>query len=376
MSPLIDQFRKSQGLLGAIDAIADRRAFITLLGSFALAALTMGIFSVGAAGLGGQGHFDMAKVVGGLGLLLTWAVLMIGSSATGLLLNDRVRGREQRSIAQALVLAVATIHRVFGVLLVLAAVVIAIVLLVCVALLVCKIPMLGPLLFAVVYPASAVLLGLLFCAGFFVVALHGPAIWEGHAVFRSVSLLGAIFRERLFSVVVQMLLLSALVCLVATLVMGCLSVGLSMSSGMSMAVLGQNLSEVTSMAGLSSLMLGGGSGGTSYLGAGLFGVTVLAGMAVTAPLLVAIAGNCIVFANVTENLSTTAMDNKLRGAMDIARARAEQARRQINEARDQLSAADKAPVAASATAVTACPQCSGPVHPGDLFCGSCGKRVG
>jgi hypothetical protein len=371
MSELQEQLHKSQGLLSATGAITHRRAFITLYGTYALATIMFaGVGSI-AASLMLNGHYDSSKLVGLAGVLLAIALVLLGTSATGFLLNDTVRGRETKTISQAIWSSIATAHRLIGVLAVLFALALLAVLVIFVAMFLCKIPGLGPLLFAVAFPVSAVLLGLIFYVGFFIVSLHGPAIWEGNDVFGAVSVLGAIFRERLFPVVIQTILLGFLVGLVASLIFGVLAVGVSMTGAISIPVLGQTIGPMNPMELLQGFM--SESSGTAYLKAGMFGLTLLGGLAITIPVLVAIAGNCIIFANVTEDLSTAEMDKKLKGVLEVARQKAEQARRQLDEARAQVSAqATAAPVAVTLR----CPKCSTPYEPNDAFCGSCGQRLG
>jgi hypothetical protein len=133
------------------------------------------------------------------------------------------------------------------------------------------------------------------------------------------------------------------------------------------------------MGGMGSMGSMGGEGGGYAVAAG-FGGMLLMGSAIVAPCLLAITGNCIIFANVTENLSTTEVESSIQGALDGAREKADQAKRQLDESRRQLmaAAAPAAPQSAppSAPLAKACPQCRGPIADGDIFCGNCGHRLG
>ncbi|MFT3850656.1 MAG: hypothetical protein QM739_18875 [Propionivibrio sp.] len=369
MSKLLEQFNKSQGLLGAIDAITDRRAFITLFATFAVVAMLTAVVGAAAASLMFNGHFDLGKGVGAIGTLASLILLLIGVSATGFLLNDRVHGREQKTVGQALLFSLATLHRMLGALLILLVIGVLAVALAFVAILLCKIPGVGPLLYAIVAPACALFLGTIVFGGYFIVALHGPAIWEGHPVLRTVGVLGTIFRRRLFPVVVQMILLALLVALVGMLVAACIMAGITLTGAMSVPLLGQGFSAMSPEALLGG-MIGGHGNGSGYLAAAMFGLALLTGLAITLPLLVALAGNCIIFANVTEDLSTAEIERQLQDAVDAARAKGEQARRQLNEARSQLASA---PVAAPVT--PHCSHCSATAAADDVFCGNCGKRI-
>lgn len=373
MSALLDQFRKSQGLLSAVEAVTDRRAFITLFSTFAAAILVVVLTTAIVAGIG---FGKMSAVIGGLGALCAWAVVIIGASATGFLINDTVRGRDQKTIGQAIMLAVATVHRILGVVLMAFLIGLLAVIVICVAVFICKLPGLGPLLYAVVFPICAVAVGVLFYSMVFVLALHGPAIWEGNTVLGTVGILATICRQRLFPVIIQTVLLGLLVSFVAGLILGAIGVGISTTTMISVPILGSGLNMGNPMELFMDMFSGMGGSGAQYTKAGMFGMALLFGCGFTAPLLVAIAGNCIIYANVTENLDTSAVDQKIKETMEAAKEKAEQTRRQLNEAREQLSKPqDAAPSAPVAAAAAACPKCQSPITPGDAFCGDCGQRL-
>lgn len=376
MSQLAEQISKSKGLLSAVDGITNGRAFITLLATLVATGLLSGVFSYFTVSLLMNGHDGMSKLVGLVGFLLSVSVLLIGTNATGFLLNDVSRRREQRTISDALMVAAATLPRVLGVLALVLAIGILVLVAVALALFLCKIPGIGPLLYTFVFPACVILLGVSFYAGLFVVALHGPAIWEGNPAMRTIAILGAIVRHRLLSVVIQVVLLSLLVILVTGIIFGALGLGMATTGSLSIPILGQG----GGLGMLGGLMGGMGGEGGGYAVAAGFGGMLLMGSAIVAPCLLAITGNCIIFANVTENLSTTEVESSIQGALDSAREKADQAKRQLDESRRQLVAA-AAPAAPqspppSAPQVKACPQCHGPIADADIFCGNCGHRLG
>jgi len=377
MSQLAEQISKSIGLLSAVEAVTNRRAFITLFSTFTAAALLFALFTAVAMGFLSNGHYDLSKITGGIGFLVVLLVAMTGISATGFLLNDSIRGREQRTISSSLILALATLPRVLGVMLMLFAIGLLLLLSVALVLAICKIPGIGPLLYAIAFPVCAVVLGASFYAMLFVVSLHGPAIWEGNAIMRTVAVLGAIARQRLLSVIIQSILLGMLVGLVTSIIFGALLAGVSSTSLLSLPILGQG-SGVEMLMGLASHFMGmGGGNGAGYATAATFGMILLLGCAIVAPALVALSGSCIIFANVTENLSAAVMEKKLQGAIDAVRQKAEEAKRHLEESRNQLAVANTAVTAPAAPSSTyLCPKCNTPFSAGDVFCGNCGNRLG
>ena len=411
MSKLLAQFRQSQGLLGAIDAMTNRRAFITLFGTFAVAVLLVAAVSAGITSLVLGGQFGLSKLVGLVGVLLTFVVVLVGVSASGILVNDSVRARAQRGIAQALGQTAATAHRLLGVLIALGVLALLVLVAALVVIFLCKLPLVGPLLYTLAIPVCVVLLGTVFYAGFFVVALHGPAIWEGHTVFRAVAVLGAIFRQRLFSVIIQSILLTLLLVLVALLVLGCIGVGVSLTGTMSSVVLGQGLGSMNPMSMYGSMMGGAAaSEGATYVKAAMFGMALLMGIAFTAIALVGIAGSCIIFANVSEDLPAPDAQAQAPGGAPFGSPQAPSPGATWGgavagaglgteptfhppaepSAVVPVAAAPVAPVAPSpepspeppvaaapvAAAALHCPQCAAPITPEDTFCGHCGQRIG
>jgi DNA repair exonuclease SbcCD ATPase subunit len=70
------------------------------------------------------------------------------------------------------------------------------------------------------------------------------------------------------------------------------------------------------------------------------------------------------------------MEEKLQGAIDAARQKAEEAKRQLEEGRNQLAAANTAKVVpAASSSAHLCPKCNTPFSAGDAFCGGCGNRL-
>lgn len=372
-SNLLDQIRKSQGLLRAVDAITHKRAFIMLFGTFILIGLLMAGMMAGVAGLAVNGHSSSSAFLGFIGFLAIAGVGIVGSNATGFLLNDSMLGLPDKTITVALMTSVATVHRILGLLLALGGIALLMVIALVIVLFVCKVPGIGPILYFAAFPVCAVILGLGFNALYFIFSLHGPAIWSGYGVARAISVLATIFRRRLLSVLIQLVLLSLLVGLVAAVVFGTVFMGVTLTGAISVPVLGSSLESMNPLGMVAGMMQGGG-GATGYVVAGMMGMVLLFAAAITVPALMIMAGNCVIFSNATEGLSTAEFDDKIKVAMETTRAAADAARRQLHEARTNLQASSSTTPAA--TPSPQCPNCSTPYAQGDVFCGGCGNRLG
>lgn len=379
MASTDDRFHDSRTLINAVDVITDgaafRTLFISLLCSFLIAA-AFGFLAARfeMAGHGGAG--TLMAVIGTLGMLF---VGMVGYSATGFLINDRMRNRPQRSVGDALIVALATLPRVLGVLLMILAVALVSFCGVLLLLLLCKIPFVGPVLYFFVFPVSTIMLGALAYAFLFVAGLHAPAIWEGNRVMRTVSLLLAIVRKRLLSVVIQCMLLGLLLFAVSFFVFGVVWTGISLTGVLSVPILGPAIPSLDPgrlLMHANSLF----SGGAGYFVAAGLGAAILMVAALTACTLVLIAGSCLIFQNVTADLDTTETDARIAAAAATAQAKAAAVRSQMNQARASLDqqtppAAPPAPTAPPGVAAHHyCKECGGSLQPGDVFCGNCGAR--
>ena len=366
MSSIAEQISSSRGLLRALEAITNCRAFLTVLGTMVIGFMTTITVGLLAAQLGGGVG---SSVFGWLGLLIVVVIFMTGISAAGFIVNDQMRGREQRSIGDAIMASLLTLPRLVAVVLLIKIIGLLIALVIVAALFLCKIPFAGPILYGFIFPISVLIFGAACYAGLFVVSLSAPAIWEGNGIVRTLGILWAIVRKRLLQVVVHGLLLALLVGAVASLVMGGLMMGTAFTAGLSAFVL-QVGSAGAMMGGLSARALAG-YGGSGYLIAGAMGVGVVMACAAVVPALVAMAGNCIIFANASDDLSTEEYESRLAGAVDSVKQKANAARQQLEEKRQKAQpvSTDAPPVAPS------CPHCKGTISAEDVFCGHCGGKL-
>lgn len=369
MSTIAAQFEKSKGLLNALDALTNRRAFVCLLVTavacgaiFALNAFVTGHFVM-------NGHTVVASIIGLTGGLLSLLVGLTGASATGFIVNAQVQQREAPTLNTALTTALLTLPRLIGIFLLLVCVLVGLSLAIMLLLLLCKIPVLGVALYALVFPLGIFIMGIALTSALYVTMLAGPAVWNGHGLMQSVGLLIAIAQKRLLAVIVQTLLLGLLVGVVGGVIFGIFAAGISTTTALSLPVLG--FGNGPGMGGMGTLHMGSASG---HATAGMFGTAILAAAAGTLPALVAIAGYCLIFAAVADGVDTRDIEAQIRATRDKARAGLENARAQMAAQTANSPAASATPPDPDAD-TPACPACRQTVEVEDLFCAHCGHKL-
>lgn len=326
---LVNHIKKSVGLLDALQAIQNHTAFITLFLTLIGGAILLTIFSLMGAGFAGHGYFVLGSIVSGIGMVISTVWGLIGINATGLHINDMVNQHTRRPLVNGLIDGAKLFPQLllFAILLGVAA--LGVFLAISAAIFISKIPYLGPVLYTFVFPLSALTLGIGLYGWIFLTSLGAPAIWGGNNAFAAIKILWGVLRSSsLLAVVIQTLLLGMLVSLISGLLLGALAFGLSMTSLLSIPILGSD--DSNSLSGLLSLMQGSGSG-SGHLIASSLGGGVLSAAVLAAPFLIALAGNCIIFRNITDTEATRTSDS--------------------------------------------CPACHAPTAPGDLYCGNCGQSL-
>lgn len=188
-------------VLGAIEAVRDGRAMYVLLGAFSAAGLA---FAMAQASMG-RGELPWAVGQGAAALFIAF----YGSNAAGLLLMDRALGRPAREVIDAVQDALGVGHRVFITLAVVGLAAAALVAALAGLFWLCRLPTLGPWLYALVVPLTVVVLGLAMLAGGAVVGpLTGPTVWAGASSWQSVRQIGRFLRHHVLHAAVMMVGLS------------------------------------------------------------------------------------------------------------------------------------------------------------------------
>ncbi|MDR1994733.1 zinc ribbon domain-containing protein [Azonexus sp.] len=365
MSAIAEQLVKTKGLLSALDALTNRRAFATLGMTLIGCALLGALLTYLTGSLAFRGHVFLAGLFGLVGGVIDFLFCITGFSATGFILDAQMTGKPQPTIREALLKALATLPRLIGVCVLLFLLVLGIAIGVAVLLLICKIPGIGALLYTLVFPVCVIVTGLTLFSALYITMLAGPAIWNGKTTVQTVALLIAVARQRLLAVVINTLLLGLLVSVVAGIIMFILGVGIGFTSALSLPIIGYT-GGLSGLGVMNSMLMGGGSG---YAVAALIGSLLLVSTAWVLPMLLAIAGYCLIYSYVTDGLSSQDIEEKLKAAQDKARTSIQQAREQM------ATAATAATTSASPETPLTCPACEQTIGSDDVFCGNCGHKL-
>lgn len=364
MTASINGASPNYGLLRAAEAVTNWRA----LAATGLAGLVI-LLSVFLTGVLAR----LNVVLGGLGALFTLVVALAGYSAVGILLMRQAQ-QQPVSIADAFGQAIFTVHRLLGVALMMLLCVLGVSVLALLVLLCCKLPGVGSLLYAVASPVLTVLIGAT-VAGLLYVALPlaAPAVWEGNTVWQTSARLLVIVRQRLVTVIINLVLLSLLVLVLSGVVYLVLSSGYLTTTALS-AVVG-----IHSFGGLSSLsmmMAGMGDESASYAGAFVFSTGLLFVVGGIIPALTYINGTCLLYLQTVEGLDFGQAEQQIAARVEEARRRAKEAKERASIQMQQARAATQ-PAAAPAqpeAAPRSCHACHAALAADDVFCGECGVK--
>ncbi|WP_108312253.1 hypothetical protein [Limnohabitans parvus] len=361
---LRNNLNQSSSLLGALDAVTQWRPFAVLVMTFLACVVVNATFAAIFASMVMSG---MAGFLFMLAILMTFGIALVGINAAGILVSDGVWGRPQRNITDALLTSLFTSHRLLLVLLFEGILFLAYLLVLGVLLLICKIPGVGPLLFAIVYPVAALLTGLvLFGLLYVAIPLAAPAIWSGSTAISALVMLKEIARHRLIMAVVMSLMLGLLMVVVSGIVVGIVGSGVGITLSMSAGIFGMSMN----FDGLMGLM--GGSGGNSgYMWALGLGSTILFLVAAIPVFLVGMKGAAIIHHTAIAGLSLREAEDKVNQQLQAAKERAQEIKTQVAA---QAAAAQQATPKEAPAGLT-CPSCSMTVTDADLFCGGCGHKL-
>ncbi|CAB3763979.1 hypothetical protein B7G54_25870 [Burkholderia puraquae] len=385
------------GLLRAAEAVTNWRA-LAMCAFAIVASMLMGMLTIQV--------LRHSPVLGLLFIIATFAISLIGYSAVGIVLMRDAQG-ESVGFVDALLQATFSVHRLLGIGVLLALGWILLLLALLIVFLVCKIPGLGPLLYAIAYPLAAIVAGAIFAGMWYVgYPLAAPAIWQGNSTLQTAARLLQIGRRQLLGVIVRMFGLLLLVGVLSAIVFGILGTGAAIASSISAATgtspLGGLMGTLGGLGGFGrhagaygmgayGLGAGAAEGGfdyrsMAYLGAYGFGNGLLFAIGLVIPFLTFVNGTCLIYLQTISGVDFSATEEKLSQHVADAKRHAEQARERaadrLAKARDShaAGAAGTASLPASDTAspaadeAAACAQCHKPMAADDLFCGECGAR--
>jgi hypothetical protein len=299
-------------LFGAINGLRNRSALIAMM----------------ACLVGGVVVFVLLSAMGAfmsfIGALIYMVAAATGINAAGLLHMDHARGISPRSTVDALVYGLMCIPKLIALAILLFLVELAVFLVIAILLFICKIPFLGPVLFAVVFPVSVVVAGITVLGLFLCMLLSLPAIWQGASIMRALSQTLAIARSRIVEAILLLAVIWLLAGIVALIVFGVLFSGLLPTGALSASIL--NLGGIGSMmGGIGGMGMGGMGGMGGGVGHGIaagLGLAVLFAIAGSLVAQVYLLGLCLVYLRVTEGLDLSATEAALRQKLVEARSRA------------------------------------------------------
>lgn len=381
-SSLHNNLSATGSLLESLNAIARWRPFLLLGGTLIASLIVAAVLGYLTVLLAQHSGF-LGGLMGLIAALAVFAIALVGTNAAGILLSDDVWGRTQRGVADALLLSALTSHRLVVIFLLEGLLFLGYLIALALVLFVCKIPALGPLLYAVAFPAGVILTGFVLFALLYVgIPLAAPAIWNGATVMQTLATLKEVIHRKLAFVIVMILMLGVLLLVVNVIIWGVLAGGAGTVMSLSALIIGSQASLMGSMMGLFNGY--GTSGAGAYFLAMGFGSTVLFLIGALPGLLVGIKGVAIIHQAAIDGLSLEEAEAGLNRTFEEARRKASEAGEQARARMAAVQAAAARPAAqeveqqaqpADEASAAACPSCRNAVGADDVFCGHCGHKL-
>lgn len=389
-------------LLRATEGLRNVRALGLLIAGAVLGVLV--------ATLGAATHSTGVTVVA---LLLAALCVGIGYSAAGVVLMAAAQGQEPPPWSDALALGALAFGKLIAVGIIALIGLLVYWLVLAGVFYACKVPGLGPLLYAIALPIAIVATALLGVFLYVTFSLLFPAFWHGESIRGAIAHLVAVVMRRGGEVVLKLLLLSLVLMLVFGVLLAFLGGATLNVTALSAGILGGGANLLGGMGAMGGGMgpFGGlaGMNGGGHMYAGVFGIGVVWSIAGAAWMSMFILGINLIYLSAIEGIDTAQTEAMLAARMEQARhkaaefgqqaaqaahdlqARARQAQEQARQAavereaqawavREQQAAerarqeATRVPPPAP-QAETSCPRCRAGVMPGDAFCGECGFKL-
>lgn len=356
----------------AVEVASNWRAFVLLAGG-SLISLVLIFTGVKLA----SGGFVLPVFFS----VLAFAAFVAGISATGIALMDDAKGFAPRTVMNAALAGLFTLPRFLGLILLFALTLALYTLVIALLFFVCKVPLIGPFLYAFVFPAAALLTGVV-SLGLLValLVLAAPMIWEGHGIMATMARLWTVLRQRLLMVFMNWILLSLLVSVIGAVIMVIVSLGTLITLPLSKSVIGQNFG-ISGLDLLMSLAASGSLGdGSGYVLSGVFGSAALTFIAFTFPVLVHIKGVCLIYLAAVDGIKFEEAELALAKRVADVKQRADAVRERSMQATARSVTSSPNPQFAAerdgATSIpSGCPKCGNAVTVDDIFCGSCGQKL-
>jgi DNA-binding SARP family transcriptional activator len=230
-----------------------------------------------------------------------------GFNAAAVVLMDESAGATPRPFFDALLAGAFALLKSILVLLFAGAGVPVVFAVVAILLWICKAPLIGPILYFLVLPLSALMIGVTLVAlAFVLMPVALPALWSGQSIGAALARVVAAVRKRLLVVLVRGLVLALLLGVASMLLWFVVVSGLVATGAMSIGILRTALSPAALMA----IMSGGGSGGSHAL-AGLLGALLLLVTVGAALSQVLKKGWCLIYMQVVRDLDVGAIEAEM-----------------------------------------------------------------
>ena len=366
-------------LLRMGEAWRNRPGLVTLLVTFPLSVLVLALAATSA-----RASFALAILFG----LLSFAIYLVGISAAGIQFMDQAAGRPVSTTVGALMSSPMVGLRSLGLTLILLLCWLIFYAIEAAILFLCKIPGLGPLLYAVAFPVLVLTDALVFLGMSVALMLSFPALCEGHSLKTAFSQLWAIVVQRPVEAILNLVILFVALAFTMMLVSGFIGIGFLNTGIVSMAILGPQMRG--DMGDIMGMFMAGGFGQATGAGglvmAGLFGGTIVFGIALALFTAMGLLGLALTYLKITGGIDVTAATAAMDGAIAKTKAKAQQAaeeaRRRASEAQaaaqqrlEHARATQAARAQTQAPVALSCPACSAAILPDEMFCGSCGHKL-
>lgn len=349
------------------DLVRNKRAFLTLFITLIGSVLIFSLFTLLASTMLNK----VGAAIAFLGFVLAFTFFLVGVSGAGFHLTDLIYNREQRTISEAFMAGLVTLPRLLGVQIMIFILALLALLAMVILLFIAKIPGVGPFIYFFVYPVCIFISAATIFSLAYIAILSGPAIWTGQTAMRTISMLAAILKTKLFAVIMQQLLLGLIVFFTISILLGVISAATGFTSLLSVPILQIRGGGFEDSVGM--MMSGAGLRYASgYMIAAGLDLALIGAAAFTLPMLMFMAGNCIIFKNAAEGLNTEEIEKSIQSRLSKIKEQTNAAKERLNEVKASLPT----PAAvATAPAASNCSACGEAISPDDAFCGSCGNKI-
>ncbi len=331
--------------------------------------------------LSSSGSFAMTTL---LAFLALFVVSPAGMSIAGLLLMDQARGQTPRPFRKAISDSIPAFLRTLGIALLGVVLMVAFYLFLSLLLFVCKLPVVGPALYAVLFPVLVILAGLLYFGLMAGLSMAYPAVWSGATIREALEMLWRITTNRIVELLVNLLLLAILFALAEFILFTIFFVGSQIVLVASASILG--------VQGIPGLAQGPGAlfgalSASDYTLATIFGFMTGLMLFMTALMSMFMMGLNLIYLQITKDLPPARERGyawnptpRSAGNKPITQPAPQAGGHPGSGSPDILaSLLGETPPPATPTrsmeTPPICPRCRVAAQPGDRFCGECGGSL-